>query len=62
VLAAVDWANLVPAAAFVAGAILATIGVLRVVRAVAVMFGGEIRRGRRRGPSDAGSDDDARSK
>ena len=35
---AVDWGALVPAAAFVLGAVLATVGVLRVVRAVAVMF------------------------
>lgn len=51
-LAAVDWDNLVPAAAFVLGAIVATVATLRVVRAVAVMFG-------RR---DRHDDDDARSK
>lgn len=51
---AVDWGALTPAAAFVAGAVLATIAVLRVVRAVATMFGGEIRqtRPRRRRPDD----------
>jgi hypothetical protein len=49
---ALDWSNLLPAAAFVLGAILATIGTLRVVRAVAVMFGGELRRGRRRPDGD----------
>jgi hypothetical protein len=52
VLAAIDWDNLVPAAAFVLGAILATVAVLRVVRAVSLMFGAEIRRGRRRPPDD----------
>lgn len=45
--AAVDWSNLTVAAAFVLGAVLATVGVLRVVRAVAVMFEAEIRRDRR---------------
>jgi hypothetical protein len=39
VLGAVDWANLQVAGAFVLGAILATVAVLRVVRAVAVLFG-----------------------
>lgn len=57
-IAAHDWANLTVAGAFVLGAILATVSVLRVVRAVAVMFGGELRRGRRRRADD---DDDARS-
>jgi hypothetical protein len=41
---------LTPAAAFVAGAVLATVAVLRVVRAVANMFGAEVRRGRRPPP------------
>jgi len=36
----------------VLGAILATIAVLRVVRAVTLMFGGELRRTRRRHPDD----------
>ena len=51
-LGAVDWDNLLPAAAFVLGAVLATIATIRVVRAVAIMFGAELRRGRRREPSD----------
>lgn len=46
-LAAVDWGNLVPAAAFVLGAILATIATIRVVRAVTIMFGGQIHSRRR---------------
>ncbi len=50
-LADIDWSNLQVAGAFVLGAILATIAVLRVVRAVAMMFGGELRRTRRR-PGD----------
>lgn len=50
--AGVNWSALTPAAAFVAGAVLATVAVLRVVRAVATMFGGEIRRGRRPPPPD----------
>lgn len=45
--AAVDWGSLTPAVSFVLGAVVATIAVLRVVRAVAVMFGGELRRTRR---------------
>jgi len=49
-VAGVDWSALTPAAAFVAGAVLATIAVLRVVRAVAAMFGGELRRPPRRRP------------
>ena len=48
--AAVDWGSLTPAAAFVLGAILATIAVLRVVRAVSFMFGADLRRRRRRDP------------
>lgn len=47
-IAGIDWDQLTPAAAFILGAILATVTVLRVVRAVAMMFGGEIRRARRR--------------
>lgn len=58
-LAAIDWTNLAPVGAFVVGAVLATIAVLRVLRVVAVMFGAELRRGRRRPPDDP--DDDARS-
>ena len=54
-LGATDWANLTVAGAFVLGAILATIAVLRVVRAVSLMFGGELRRTRGRRPPD---DDD----
>lgn len=49
-LADIDWANLNVAAAFVLGAVLATIAVLRVVRAVAMMFGNETRRSRRPPP------------
>ncbi len=49
---AVDWGALTPAAAFVAGAVLASFAMLRVVRAVTAMFAGEIRRGRRRRPDD----------
>lgn len=41
---AFDWEAITPAAAFTLGAILATVAVLRVVRAVAVMFGDESRR------------------
>ena len=54
--AAVDWDNLVPAAAFVLGAILATIATIRVVRAVTIMLGGQIHRrpGRRTTPGDPG--------
>jgi hypothetical protein len=47
---AVDWSNLTVAAAFILGAVLATLATIRVVRAVAVMFGGELRRGRRGPP------------
>jgi uncharacterized membrane protein len=46
-VAGIDWHEIDLAGAFVVGAILATIATLRVVRAVAVMFGGEIRRARR---------------
>jgi hypothetical protein len=55
-VAGVDWSALTPAAAFVAGAVLATVAVLRVVRAVAAMFGGELRRPPRRRPPDDRSD------
>lgn len=48
-LAAVDWSALTPAAAFVAGTILATVAVLRVVRYVFAMRRDETRK-----------DDDAR--
>jgi hypothetical protein len=56
--AAVDWGALTPAAAFVAGAVLATVAVLRVVRAVASMFAAEIRPRRppRRRPDDDAGD------
>lgn len=47
----VDWANLTVAAAFVLGAVLATIAVLRVVHAVTAMFAAEMRRPPRR-PDD----------
>jgi hypothetical protein len=47
VLAAVDWDNLTVAGAFVLGAVLAALATIRVTRAVAIMFGGEIRRARR---------------
>jgi hypothetical protein len=54
-LAAIDWEALTPAAAFVLGAVLATVGTIRVVRAVTIMFGGELRGRRRR---DDPQDDD----
>jgi hypothetical protein len=44
VLGAVDWANLVPASAFVLGAVLATVATLRVMRAVISSFQPESRR------------------
>lgn len=47
-LAALDWTTVEAAGAFVLGAVLATIAVLRVVRAVTTMFGNEIRRDRLR--------------
>ena len=60
-LAAHDWSNLTVAGAFVLGAVLATIAVLRVVRAVSVMFGNETRRPRRRPPDpDPQEDSDDR--
>jgi hypothetical protein len=43
-MAAVEWDAVNLAGAFVLGAILATVAVLRVVRAVAVMFRQELRR------------------
>ena len=53
-LGAVEWANLTVAGAFVLGAVLATIAVLRVVRAVTGVFDGvDDRRWRRRRPPDA---------
>jgi hypothetical protein len=52
VLGAVDWSNVDVAGAFVLGAVLATIAVLRVVRAVSVMFGADLRRRRHRPPPD----------
>jgi hypothetical protein len=48
VTAAVDWDNLVPAAAFVLGAILATIATIRIVRAVS----GTLREERRKDRDD----------
>jgi len=60
VVGAVDWANVDVAGAFVVGAILATVAVLRVVRAVSVMFAdGDRRRGhRRRSPPDDRPDEE----
>lgn len=55
-LASINWENINIAGAFVLGAILATIAVLRVVRAVSSTFTGEIRRSRRKRPPD--EDDD----
>jgi hypothetical protein len=53
VWAAINWADLHVAGAFVLGAVLATIACLRVVRAVAVMFGdAKPRRWRRPAPDD----------
>jgi hypothetical protein len=57
VFGAVDWSALTPAGAFVLGAILATVAVLRVVRAVSVMFGGELHRRRRRPPTPPADDE-----
>jgi hypothetical protein len=45
-----EWENLQLAGAFLLGAILATIAVLRVVRAVTVLFEGSARRRRLRPP------------
>jgi len=47
VLGAVDWANLNIAAAFVLGAILATVATLRVVRSITDFFAGTDRQRRR---------------
>ncbi len=47
-LGAVDWDNLVPAAAFVLGAVLATFATLRVVRALTGLFSDTAERHRRR--------------
>jgi hypothetical protein len=52
VVAAIDWDNLTVAGAFILGAALATIATIRIVRAVAIMFGGEIRPLRRRRGDD----------
>lgn len=43
-MTAAEWADLKVAGAFVAGAVLATLAVLRVVRALTTMFGAEMRR------------------
>lgn len=51
-MVAVDWGDLAPAGAFVAGAVVATFAVLRVVRHLAVMFGGDRYRRHRRPPPD----------
>ena len=60
-MAAVSWGDLTHAGAFLVGAALATAATLRVIRHLAVMFGGDRYR-RRRPPDDddARTDDDAR--
>ena len=55
--AEVQWENLGYTGAFLLGAILATIAVLRVVRAVSGMFEDVDRRRRRRPPVDDDEDD-----
>jgi hypothetical protein len=51
-VAGVEWSNLTLAGAFIAGAVLATVAVLRVVRAVTAIFRRDDENPRTRTPPD----------
>jgi hypothetical protein len=56
VFAAVDWASLHVAGAFILGAVFATVATIRVMRAVAGLLASELRRQRRDSGDDRGPD------